>query len=339
MEKKKSNKGLIITIVILIILLLGLAGYICYDKYKVKTLPSVDKKAVSTVDNNDFYSIDNLVKNHYIKKLNSTSSNGAIEIRNGSIYYANTDNAKLVKDTTIKEEPISVHSIRYGGPAAPLSLYVLTKDNNLYYRVQDTYDENDEVLESNVNTFTKINPKKVVNVYTGYLERLSDDFIGVDYGDGNLYIHSSIGFTTTYKDYIDYPDYQVAYATGDGILWRISKDKKLYAYVSNDEESSNGSYKEVTYKEKPVIIKNTFNGILNDEIVNFVIDSNDNLLNLQFGSKDKTNLSLYKNSKVKDIKYEKDKEGDYSVKVTLEDGNSFNISKAQLSSLYLRNNS
>ena len=33
MEKKKSNKGLIITIVILIILLLGLAGYICYDKF------------------------------------------------------------------------------------------------------------------------------------------------------------------------------------------------------------------------------------------------------------------------------------------------------------------
>ena len=33
MEKKKSNTGLIITIVILIIFLLGLAGYICYDKF------------------------------------------------------------------------------------------------------------------------------------------------------------------------------------------------------------------------------------------------------------------------------------------------------------------
>lgn len=337
---KKSNKGLIITIVILIIIILGLAGYICYDKYKVKTLPSNEEKAVPTVNNsNDFYSIDNLIKNHYIKKLDSTSSNSAIEIRNGNVYYASTDNAKLVKDTTIKEEPISVHSIRYDGPAAPLSLYVLTKDNNLYYRIQDTYDEDDEILESNVHTFTKINPKKIVNVYTGYLEKLSDDFIGVDYGDGNLYIHSRAGFTTTYKDYIDYPDYQVAYATGDGILWKISRDKKLYAYVQNDEESNDGSYKEVTYNGKPIVIKNTFNGMLNDQIVNFVIDSDDNLLNLPFGNKDKTNLSLYKNSKVIDVKYEKDKNEDYNVKISLEDGSNINISKAQLSSLYLRNNS
>ena len=341
MEKKKSNKGLIVLVVILAILLVGsIVGYICYDKFMVKNLPSEDKKPVSDVaSSDDFYLIDNLVKNHYIKKMSSTDS-GSIKIKDGSVYYDSTGNGKLVKDTIIKEEPVSVYSVRDGGPAAPLSLYVLTKDNNLYYRIQDSFDYGDgESMPSNVHEFVKINAKKIVNVYTGYLDKLSDNFIGVDFGDGNLYIHSAGGFTTTYKDYIEYPDFQVAYATGDGILWRISKDKKLYSFISTGEDLDDGYYKEVTYNKKAVVIKNTFSGYVKDDIVNFVIDSDNNLLSLPFDNKDKTTLSLYNNSKVKDVKYVKDKDENYSVSVTLEDGTSIYVTSAELSSLYLRNNS
>lgn len=340
MEKNKSNKGLIVLVIILVILLVGSIGYICYDKFKAKTLPSEDKKPVSNVvSSDDFYSIDNLVKNHYIKKMSSTNNN-SIKIKDGSVYYDMTGNGKLVKDTTIKEEPTSVYSVSTGGPAAPLSLYVLTKDNNLYYRIQDSFDYGDgESRLSNVDEFVKINAKKIVNVYTGYLDKLYDNFIGVDFGDGNLYIHSVGGFTTTYKDYIEYPDFQVAYATGDGVLWKIGKDKKLYSYISTGENLGDGYYKNVTYNKKAVVIKNTFNGILNDNIVNFVIDSDNNLLNLPFDNEDKTTLSLYKDSKVKDVKYVKDKDDNYNVSVTLEDGTSIYVTGAELSSLYLRNNS
>ena len=50
MEKKKSNTGLIITIVILIIFLLGAAGYICYDKFLTsdENNPLDDSKKVET---------------------------------------------------------------------------------------------------------------------------------------------------------------------------------------------------------------------------------------------------------------------------------------------------
>ena len=36
MEKSKTNKGLVVMVVILSIALLGAIGYICYDKFMVK---------------------------------------------------------------------------------------------------------------------------------------------------------------------------------------------------------------------------------------------------------------------------------------------------------------
>ena len=328
--EKKNNKGLTIIIVTLIVLLLGVVCYICYDKFlnndnnnNVNSPNNTNK----TKEDTDFYSINNLLKNHYIKKLTSTTSDG-IEIKDGSVYYVATIGGKLIKDTSITEQPVAVYSTLKGGLVGPLSLYVLTKENNLYYCIQNYSDS------ETVPTFTKINTKKIANVYTEYLK--GDNFIGVDYGDGNLYIHSPEGFTNTYKETYKYPDYQDAYKTADTILWRIDTDKKLYAFVVSETNPDNGEYKEVTYNQKPVVVKNTFNGYLNNTIVNFVIDNDNNLLT---DSKDKTILSLYKNSKVKDAKYEKDKDGNYNVTVTLEDGSNILISNATLSSLYLRNNS
>ena len=57
MEVKKSNKGLVITIVILIILLLGAAGYICYDKFLIKeeqTTPKTEETKEELVPQNEF---------------------------------------------------------------------------------------------------------------------------------------------------------------------------------------------------------------------------------------------------------------------------------------------
>ena len=104
MEVKKSNKGLIITIIILIILLLGSAGYICYDKFLTKeeskqTPPKTEETKEELVPQNEFKPEDIKCKgtdtcektiklayngkNHelkLIKKYDSSNKNYLIEV-------------------------------------------------------------------------------------------------------------------------------------------------------------------------------------------------------------------------------------------------------------------
>ena len=44
MEKSKTNKGLVVMVVILSVLLMGAVGYICYDKFMVKEEPVADNE-------------------------------------------------------------------------------------------------------------------------------------------------------------------------------------------------------------------------------------------------------------------------------------------------------
>ena len=77
MENKKSNKGLIITIIILIILLLGATGYICYDKGVFK----FNKQEIVTKPNNNKQlrlteeEVSNIVKNIPYATNNTSNKN------------------------------------------------------------------------------------------------------------------------------------------------------------------------------------------------------------------------------------------------------------------------
>ena len=164
MEKKKSNTGLIITIVILIIFLLGLAGYICYDKFLTSDENNAldDSKKVETKPKEDtnFYSINNLVKNHYLEEI--TSQNGIhndrvlIKIENGKVYVVKSlDSDSKYKETSgIEGTPKYVYS-QYQFISA--IFVVITEEGDVYSATSSM----SEKTTSKPKKFTKLNTKKV----------------------------------------------------------------------------------------------------------------------------------------------------------------------------------
>ena len=161
--KKKSNKGFIITIVILVIICLGLSGYIAYDKFLKEQPINTEKESQETNNNetekeeqsSNFYDIDELVKNNYIEKITETSAE-QIKIKDGKVYIAISydyegefKEVKGIEGTPkyVYESPISMHENEY---------VVITAEGDVYYTK-----EKDGVMSE----LKKVNQTKAINVY------------------------------------------------------------------------------------------------------------------------------------------------------------------------------
>lgn len=75
-ENKKSNKGLIVLVVILSILLIGAIGYICYDKFMAKEEPVADNEPQEEKLSED-----------EVKKLNDSLIAGNVSMFNGGYIF------------------------------------------------------------------------------------------------------------------------------------------------------------------------------------------------------------------------------------------------------------
>ena len=317
MEKKKNNTGLKITILILSLLLVLAIGYIAKEKLEKenKNTNTKDVTEEKTQKDENFYSVENLIKNHYIKKIETTKIEDQIEIKNNEVYY--NKNEKMKKDETLTS-PKYVHYAVY--ELSTISGYfALTNTGDLYYL------EMDQEKLNNKPEFTKINTKKVVNLYTNVIEP-SLDTIYAEFEDGSLMHFENKTFEKTYQEKNKYPDkIYKAYASGGTPALLIDENKKVY----------NENQEKILYNNKEITLKNGYT-ILQDAY-SLIIDEENNLLKVPY---DNVNVSLYKNEKVKNTNFTKNDETAQKGKltITLENGETINFDEVTTDTIYTRNN-
>ena len=373
MEKKKSNKGLIVLVVILAILLVGSIGYICYDKFMVKTLPSENKKPVSDVaSSDDFYLIDNLVKNHYLKEI--TSLNGIyndkvlIKIENGKVYVVKS----LDKDSEYSNKYKEVSGIE-GTPKYVYSQYqfisaifvVITEEGDVYSATSSIY----EKTTSKPKKFIKLNTKKVKSIYSFYTyhpyEALTiyagyedNTFAKISpLKDANGAVTSLKMSDVSFKKEFMYPDAVIggcdlgSDAPGVSRGLYITSDRKLFNKLIVDEEGT-AKYEEIKYNNESFKVKEVFSvTISNDDlgspktILYYVIDNNNNIYEIKQNSDLKiTSVKLHKNLKVKSYTFEENSNENTacpknSISITYENNSVEKIEKdIHISTLYDRYN-
>ena len=373
MEKKKSNKGLIVLVVILAILLVGSIGYICYDKFMVKNLPSEDKKPVSDVaSSDDFYLIDNLVKNHYLKEI--TSLNGIyndkvlIKIENGKVYVVKS----LDKDSEYSNKYKEVSGIE-GTPKYVYSQYqfisavfvVITEEGDVYSATSSIY----EKTTSKPKKFIKLNTKKVKSIYSFYTyhpyEALTiyagyedNTFAKISpLKDANGAVTSLKMSDVSFKKEFMYPDAVIggcdlgSDAPGVSRGLYITSDRKLFNKLIVDEEGT-VKYEEIKYNNESFKVKEVFSvTISNDDlgspktILYYVIDNNNNIYVVKQNSNLKiTSVKLHKNLKVKSYTFEENSNENTtcpknSISITYENNSVEKIEKdIHISTLYDRYN-
>ena len=327
MEKKKSNKGLIITIVILIILLLGLAGYICYDKFLTsdeKNNALDDSKKVETKPKEDtnFYSINNLVKNHYLEEITdisrTTSDYVAIKIENGKVYLLKILDEKgeyieskgeYIEAKGIEGTPKYVwHASPFGGEEA---FVVLTNEGEIYY--QTSY----ALYELGNKNFTKLNNKKVkalydyssyypYEIFTLYAEYEDNTFAKISATRNNSGDMTSLKINDiTLEKEFAYPD-EISGGCNDNTGLFITSDRKLFNR-ENVKENDSYNYSEIKYNNKSLKVKEAFSVTSsknNKYILYYVIDEDNNIYVIKQNSSFKiTSVKLYKDLKIESYSY------------------------------------
>ena len=189
MEKKKNNKGLIITIVILIILLLGLAGYICYDKYildkdiyqtlekcenDLKVSGKEKEDALNNVNQNEKNNLTSTnEKNYIVSKIHSDNDINVYAICNEGIFYA------------------------YNG-----NMYFGKSDNNNYYDIMYNSNPNTSDKKSGISVLNynikESDVKKIIVTNNNYTSDAQQSIYFI-MSDGSVRVYSSIDII--YKDY------------------------------------------------------------------------------------------------------------------------------------------
>ncbi len=162
MEKKKSNKGLIITIVILIILLLGLAGYICYDKFL-------------TSDENNALDDKNQTKEELIKQN---------EFKLEEIECKGTDTCEKTVKLAYNEKNHEIKLIKKYNSSTKKYLIDLYEDNNLIDTINaGTYNDSEGkiVYEDENNNEKTFDPLEIVKKMDGRVYVVDSKYLGIVY--------------------------------------------------------------------------------------------------------------------------------------------------------------
>ena len=160
-ENKKSSKGLTILIIILIICVLGLGGYIVYDKVfdNNKQLSNINSSSLSsttekTQNLDDFNEIVTIVKEECGNEilLAAVSMNNKL-----SLIYGNKkiDVINLaVKNIKFVEDPIACDYNK---------LLILTEDGKLYYSTSIYYDIQKKLDNEQINITDLENTKEIAD--------------------------------------------------------------------------------------------------------------------------------------------------------------------------------
>ena len=162
--------------------------------------------------------------------------------------------------------------------------------------------------------------------YVPYVIEPSLDTIYAEFEDGSLMHFENKSFEKTYQEKNKYPDkIYKAYASGGTPALLIDENKKVY----------NENQEKILYNNKEITLKNGYT-ILQDAY-SLIIDEENNLLKVPY---DNTNISLYKNEKVKNTNFTKNDETAQKGKltITLENGETINFDEVTTDTIYTRNN-
>lgn len=160
-ENKKSSKGIIILIIILIICVVGLGGYIVYDKVfdNNKQLSNINSSSLSsttkkTQNLDDFNEIVTIVK----KECGNEILLAAVSMNNKlSLIYGNKkiDVINLaIKNIKFVEDPIACDYNK---------LLILTEDGKLYYSTSIYYDMQKKLDNEQINITDLENTKEIAD--------------------------------------------------------------------------------------------------------------------------------------------------------------------------------
>ena len=241
MEEKKKGKGIIITITLLSLVILGLIGYICYDKGIIfgskETVTSVEKenneeKNVNETEENVIFSDSELEK--YVNYI-SPSSIGPSEL----IYNTNAiDSKNLSVADKIKYIGTYVYSKH---KSTSDYQYDIISENNVKNAVEEVYGPNSY-------------EKTTFNIGCG-------DYI-LNENDNNYYSKTGCGGTCalyasnvviSYKATKSKLEITTAYVIFDGITSKIYKDYNMSMPL---EEYAGGSIEEINAYLKSYVKNN-----------------------------------------------------------------------------------
>lgn len=314
-----------VTIIILVVLLLGLGGYICYEKGLFKSL---DKKtqptdAIENKQNDDFYAINNLVQKKYLKKITNTGDEETkIKIVNGDVKIADYMEEKDVTVTGITGKAKYVYNLIPELSMCLSTYFVLTEDNQLYYAKDDSSDMENDVCKV-PTTMTKVTDKNVTDIYAFNSYYPDEDNIYALMSDNTLVqVNANNGsLGKTFKENWPYPDFlktvndnTITGASSNRYTlgYLISSDKKLYynetlknTYTNNGPYNTDNS-KELKYNGISVSIKDCFSSSTSENKENATMDAvyvigQDNYL---YKVNNNTSLERTSSVKVKTFKYE-----------------------------------
>ena len=180
-ETKKNSKGLIVLVIILIICILGLGGYIVYDKLSTKPTPTTNNTKSSTtklLDNNNINEILTITNRECTEKdmLN-------IVINNNKELYLVLDN-KQIKMEYIKVKQIEF--VRSPFACDENSLLILTQSGDLYY-ANNLYYDIKEVSEKEIN-ISELKNTKLISEKTTFISGVLEDVnkISVNVNNENM---------------------------------------------------------------------------------------------------------------------------------------------------------
>ena len=128
MEQEKNNSGLIALVIILCLLVLGMGGYIVYDK-------KISDKEIPTNEttNNEISNNQSSVGNNYnvtIKnEREATLDDIKVKVENGNIKFTNGSKEKVFSSVNAKY----IFLVSYMD-SANTRLYYITNNNELYYK-------------------------------------------------------------------------------------------------------------------------------------------------------------------------------------------------------------
>lgn len=172
MEEKKSNKGLIWLIVILIVLVLGLVGFIVYDKVVLDNKDSVsDNNTISTTNENYekiLYDQDNI-----LITLRDANDEEFLE-NNGTSYYNFFFNGREISELKIVDYGLEINCSKYDNDY----IFVDHYDGRIY---------NYYLLDKKGNIIIDFSKYSYINSSEGYYElKLLDNkfvmIITIDFG-------------------------------------------------------------------------------------------------------------------------------------------------------------
>ena len=335
----KNNKKYIFLIIIMIIIIGSVIFKIYSSNFKQNILLN---SANVTINENEFYKIDNLLKNNYLTRITTeesgfSQSNIAIKIDDEKVYVldnliAEDNKNEFILAQGIQEKPKYVYVSNVESPLTS-QFIVLCQDGSLYYA--NSTKNNNKIV---VSKFNKIQ-NNVKNIYEFYTNK----YIEYPYKDLTIYIENNKNDLISLKNGKISTSFKEDFPNPDIICgWNIYDELCTGIYISVDRKLFKDNTKEIKYKNKSFNIKEIFsnskyysNGEL-EQTIYYVINEDNNIYTItEDENANIISVQKYNNLKVTSYKYNK---ANNSIIVEYKNGEKEGFGVEYLSTLYYRYN-